>query len=283
MEGVWRTISGRRVFIKKGQSLKDAMRESGKFKDEGKSNSEKTPEEELKEKIKKLEEEYEESRGKERLQKGKELREAKAEYDSLTGKDEERRIKKLRNHSVTIEEERILKQMGVADDYTLDDLEQAIKYGETIKEYTGGQGYRLMRDGSNKTNEVVELRREMENYIKIGDKYKGETYRGVSFADKSDFSTFMANVEQGGVIDMKGISSWSSSESTAKDFASQRKHKIVFVNQDNKSGAEISSLSKYKGEGEVIYSSKSRFLIDGVSKKGEIHYVKVREYDDENG
>lgn len=29
--GVWRTISGRRVFIKDGQSLTDAMRDSGKF------------------------------------------------------------------------------------------------------------------------------------------------------------------------------------------------------------------------------------------------------------
>lgn len=31
-DGVWRTIGGRRVFIKKGQSLSDAMKESGKFK-----------------------------------------------------------------------------------------------------------------------------------------------------------------------------------------------------------------------------------------------------------
>lgn len=31
-EGVWRTIAGRRVFIKEGQSLSSAMRESGKFK-----------------------------------------------------------------------------------------------------------------------------------------------------------------------------------------------------------------------------------------------------------
>lgn len=31
--GVWRTIGGRRVFIKDGQSLTDAMRESGKFVD----------------------------------------------------------------------------------------------------------------------------------------------------------------------------------------------------------------------------------------------------------
>ena len=30
-DGVWRTIKGRRVFIKTGQSLSDAMKESGKF------------------------------------------------------------------------------------------------------------------------------------------------------------------------------------------------------------------------------------------------------------
>lgn len=31
LDGVWRTIGGRRVFIKTGQSLSDAMKESGKF------------------------------------------------------------------------------------------------------------------------------------------------------------------------------------------------------------------------------------------------------------
>ena len=30
--GVWRTIGGRRVFIKEGQDLASAMKESGKFK-----------------------------------------------------------------------------------------------------------------------------------------------------------------------------------------------------------------------------------------------------------
>lgn len=31
-KGVWRTVRGRRVFIEEGQSLKDAMAKSGKFK-----------------------------------------------------------------------------------------------------------------------------------------------------------------------------------------------------------------------------------------------------------
>ena len=31
-DGVWRTVGGRHIFIANGQSLKDAMRASGKFK-----------------------------------------------------------------------------------------------------------------------------------------------------------------------------------------------------------------------------------------------------------
>ncbi len=38
-DGVWRTIGGRRVFIKTGQSLSEAMRESGKFKKTGETLS----------------------------------------------------------------------------------------------------------------------------------------------------------------------------------------------------------------------------------------------------
>lgn len=38
--GVWRTISGRRVFIRDGQSLTDAMRESGKFGNKSKIKKE---------------------------------------------------------------------------------------------------------------------------------------------------------------------------------------------------------------------------------------------------
>lgn len=40
--GVWRTISGRRVFIRDGQSLTDAMRESKKFDQSPKRNDSKT-------------------------------------------------------------------------------------------------------------------------------------------------------------------------------------------------------------------------------------------------
>lgn len=35
--GVWRTVGGKKIFIKNGQSLEDAMRESGKFPSQSKA------------------------------------------------------------------------------------------------------------------------------------------------------------------------------------------------------------------------------------------------------
>lgn len=68
--GVWRTIGGRRVFIKDGQSLSSAMIESGKFKNL-RSNYKKAKEEDEKakqnkeweEKVKKLEKENAKNKG----------------------------------------------------------------------------------------------------------------------------------------------------------------------------------------------------------------------------
>lgn len=64
--GVWRTVGGRRIFIKEGQDLASAMKESGKFKkneiknekDDKKAKT-KLTDEEKEEKIKKLQEELE--------------------------------------------------------------------------------------------------------------------------------------------------------------------------------------------------------------------------------
>ena len=39
-QGVWRTVGGRRIFIKEGQDLETAMKESGKFKKEAEKSIE---------------------------------------------------------------------------------------------------------------------------------------------------------------------------------------------------------------------------------------------------
>jgi len=52
-DGVWRTVGGRRIFIKEGQDLSSAMKESGKFKNKKK----KSEEDKMKEKYMKISEE----------------------------------------------------------------------------------------------------------------------------------------------------------------------------------------------------------------------------------
>ena len=49
-DGVWRTVGGRRIFIKNGQSLSDAMKESGKFKKKEKLTEKEKLDKELEEK-----------------------------------------------------------------------------------------------------------------------------------------------------------------------------------------------------------------------------------------
>lgn len=74
--GVWRTISGRRVFIRDGQSLTDAMRESGKFDS---SSDKKNKESE--EVAKKIEAPPIKETNLTRLEQGKKLREKYKDFD----------------------------------------------------------------------------------------------------------------------------------------------------------------------------------------------------------
>ena len=52
-DGVWRTVGGRRIFIKQGQSLSEAMKESGKFKTDRSSKFKKKEEDEMQEYVEK--------------------------------------------------------------------------------------------------------------------------------------------------------------------------------------------------------------------------------------
>ena len=59
-KGVWRTIGGRRVFIKEGQDLASAMKESGKFKSASKIS--KKDEDDIKKSMQKVAEQYEQDK-----------------------------------------------------------------------------------------------------------------------------------------------------------------------------------------------------------------------------
>lgn len=279
-DGVWRTISGRKVFIKKGQSLTEAMKKSGKFKDADIKDDKQSREEKVKKlekEIAKLEKEVKDLKGIKYIRASNELNDKKKELQELTGEADQRRIDRLEKHDVTLAEERILRQMGVVEDYTLDDLEKAIELSNAISDYTGSKGYKEVRDLSDKSEKTEKLREDLETVIEIGDKYRGETYRGLSFADEGKLNDFMKDVVEGSTLDMKGISSWTNDKSIAKDFASQREYKVIFRNKKNKGGANIGIMSKWRGEGEILYSGKKGFIIKGVTDKNGIIYIDVGE------
>lgn len=75
IDGVWRTVGGRRIFIKTGQTLKEAMIESGKFK---------TGKNKTKEKFEKLQKKIDELKDKEyslELEKRKAMKESHQYYE----------------------------------------------------------------------------------------------------------------------------------------------------------------------------------------------------------
>ena len=83
-DGVWRTIGGRKVFIRNGQSLKDAMKESGKFeKQKIRTTAQINKEyEELSKKMQKDDYYY-------RPEDDRKLKELRAEYDTEVARGQE--------------------------------------------------------------------------------------------------------------------------------------------------------------------------------------------------
>lgn len=148
--------------------------------------------------------------------------------------------------------------MGVDGKPNIDQIEMAITYEDSVNQYSGSM-YKQIRNQNNKSQNVVELRENIEEYIKISPKYEQETYRGLSFNDDDSYNNFIKSLDKGAKIEMNGISSWTSSKKVAEEFANQSKHKVMLVNRNVKEGVSIKNISKWKGEEEVLFSSSANF------------------------
>jgi hypothetical protein len=104
-DGVWRTVAGRRVFIRNGQSLEDAMNSSGKFEDIKRKIKEKK-----KDKKTRLdnEDKYQKS-----IEKGKELEKKyrKREREDLRKRSNEEIEEALQDQSIDYDDRRIAEEV----------------------------------------------------------------------------------------------------------------------------------------------------------------------------
>lgn len=157
------------------------------------------------------------------------------------------------------------------------DKATADRYVEALKAFTSSD-YRDLRKAiyNNDTNsKYYEKAVAVEDFIKNSPKWAGGTvYRGISIPKDFDVSQY----KKGAVVDMMGMSSWTTSPYVADSF-SLGSNRIIFVNTSKKSknGTSVMRLSKFKSEKEVLFSNKAKWKVDSQETNGETTYVYVHE------
>lgn len=159
--------------------------------------------------------------------------------------------------------------------------ERAAEMLSAVQYYSGNNGYSPIRRAYNNPNadsKDISSLHALDDYINSAPKWKGQIFRGISVT-KSEASEIIS----GSSIDMRGPASWSSEQGVAERFSNGYKDvRIVFVLDDNKSGASIAHIGTYDGaESEVTSPSGVVYRIDRVRKESkdgsEIIYIDVHE------
>ena len=157
------------------------------------------------------------------------------------------------------------------------DKATADRYVDGLDAFLGDDSWDLRKAiYNNDTNsKYYEKAVAVEDFIKNSPKWAGGTvYRGIAVPEDFDVSQY----KKGAVIDMRGMSSWTSSPDIADLFATGNK-RVIFINEGKKSknGPSVKRLSDYKIEEEVLFSNKARWKVDSQETKGIRTYVYVHE------
>ena len=152
--------------------------------------------------------------------------------------------------------------------------ERAAELQDSVSAWFGNM-YKSMRDKKNVTPLVVDKRYDVEQVIAGMPKYDGKIWRGLELPKGQDPRKLWPLGEK---MDMKGISSWSSAEDVAREFAVKTDDgvHVVFECAENKTGAAVAELSRML-EYEVLHGERSGFLVKSVKQDGEIWRIEVEE------
>ena len=152
--------------------------------------------------------------------------------------------------------------------------ERAAELQDSVSAWFGNM-YKSMRDKKNVTPLVVDKRYDVEQVIAGMPKYEGAIWRGIELPKGKDPRELWP---LGKEVGMNGISSWSSAEDVAKEFAVQTDEgvHVVFECAENKTGAAVAELSRML-EYEVLHGDRSRFSVKSFRQDGEIWRIEVEE------
>lgn len=165
--------------------------------------------------------------------------------------------------------EQIKEELGCSD-------EEAQTYATAIKGFTGtaykeiraqqrgeldGVRERMIEPTANALNEYIDRAPTWDG---------GPIYRGVTAEEKT---SFYGNVQVGDVVDMGGISSWTSETTVADKFSGDGG--AVFVVDRPTKGTSISHLSRIPHEGEVIVGDDVHYRVTSVEEKDGVTVYHV--------
>jgi hypothetical protein len=117
----------------------------------------------------------------------------------------------------------------------------------------------------------------IEDFIDNSPKWEGEIYRGINLPKYE-----LEQLKVGGVIDMQGVSSWTSNFEIAETYSFKNvkrtgNQKIIFHSDGTKQGTSIKHLAHYDFEDEILVSRKARWSISKIEKTDDITHIFVSE------
>lgn len=147
-----------------------------------------------------------------------------------------------------------------------------------------GADYKFIREAvytGDTNNPDYQKGMKIEKFIDKSPKWDGELYRGASLS-----LDVLSQLQVGGIIDMRGMSSWSSDDKVAKKFTKSKNtpkgnEKVIFHTTGTKKGASITQMSRFgKKESEVIVSNDARWTIKSMRSTGRgTTYIELVEVD----
>ncbi len=177
----------------------------------------------------------------------------------------------------------ISKSLGVS-------REQAEEYEISIAQYGGfsfGKIRQASYSGGAQFDEEVyagklvtsfnKIAQNIEEFIEKSPKWSGEIYRGINLPHQT-----VKAFKNGDVIDMQGVSSWTSSYDIAETYShksnkTKQNQRVIFHSNGTKQGTSIKHLAYYDFEDEVLVSTKARWQIDRIEEIDGVTHLFLKE------
>lgn len=149
------------------------------------------------------------------------------------------------------------------------------KYGDIKNAYRAKYGISKEYYGKISQEKAEKASNNLDDYIYQAPKYDGEVYRGMTLNDEN-YDNIIKNLKSGKIMDMQGISSWSSEREISEEFIEGNLYpdtpNAILFKLQNKSGTPIDSISSMSGEYEVLHPTTARYKLKKIEENDNNYF-----------